>query len=80
MPVDMEQRILTVLQGVKTGDRPVTYGELARRFGVSYDAISRYARNLVESGRAESTMIRVRGTMTPHGLLPRPVAPVVPTP
>jgi predicted transcriptional regulator len=75
MPVDLEQQILIVLRGMKTGQRPVTYGELARRFVVSYDAISRYARNLVESGLAESSMVRVRGAMTPHGLLPPPVAP-----
>lgn len=75
MPVEMEEQILSVLRGMKAGDRPITFGELARRFGVSYDAISRYARNLVDGGLAETSMIRVRGSMTPHGLLPQPAAP-----
>ncbi len=74
----MEQQILTVLRGMKSGDRPVTYGELARRFGVSYDAISRCARNLIHTGLAESSMVQVRGAMTPHGLLPQPAAPTAP--
>jgi hypothetical protein len=60
---------------MKVGDKPVTYGDLARRFGTSYDAISRCARNLVDTSLAESSMIRVRGVMTPHGLLAQRSAP-----
>jgi hypothetical protein len=74
MPSDIEKEILTVLRSMKSGDKPVTFGELARRFGASYEAISTYARILVDSGRAEAAMISVRGTMTPHGLLPQPAA------
>jgi len=71
MPTDIEQHILTLLQGMRPGDRPATFGELARRFGVSRDTISRCSRHMVDAGLAEPSMIPVRGTMTLHGLLPR---------
>lgn len=71
MPSNMEQQILTLLKGRKVDDRPMTFGDLARRFGVSYDAIARSAHNIVDSGLAEPSMIPVRGVMTLHGLLPR---------
>jgi hypothetical protein len=70
----MEQAILDVLRGMKHGDKPVSYGELARRFGIGHHAIAGFARNLIDSGRAEASMIRVHGAMTAHGLLPQPQA------
>ncbi len=72
MPVDIEQQILTLLQGMKVDSRPATFGDLARRFGVSYDVISRCSRRMVDAGLAQPSMISVKGTMTLHGLLPQP--------
>ena len=74
MPVDIEEHILAVLRGMKAGDRPATFGDLSRRFGVSHDVISRCSRRMVDAGLAEPSMVPIRGTMTLHGLLPQPTA------
>jgi hypothetical protein len=71
MPMDIEEHILQLLKGMKVGDRPATFGDLARRFGVSHDVISRCSRHIVDAGLAEPSMVPVRGTMTLHGLLPK---------
>jgi hypothetical protein len=68
----MERQILTVLQGMKASGRPATFGDLARRFGVSSDLIALHAKQLVAEGRAEPSMITVRGVATLHGLMPKP--------
>jgi hypothetical protein len=70
MPINQELQILTVLQGMNASARPATFGDLARRFGVSSDLISLHARQLVADGRAQPSMINVRGVPTLHGLLP----------
>jgi hypothetical protein len=70
MPMNLEQQILVLLQGMKDGDRPLTFGDLARGFGVSHDAVARCARHMVDAGVARPSMISVRGTQTLHGLLP----------
>jgi hypothetical protein len=75
MPVDLESQILKVLSSMKPGDRPATFGDLARRFGLSAGLISGYARQLVDKGMAAPSMVIQRGVPTLHGLLPLPVAP-----
>jgi hypothetical protein len=74
MPLDMEQQILVLLRGRKAGDRPLTFGDVARQFGVSYDSVARCAQLMVDTGLAKPAMIPVRGTPTLHGLLPQPAA------
>ena len=74
MPRDMEQQILALLRGMKAGDRPLTFGDIARQFGVSYDSVARCAQLMVDTGVATAAMIPVRGTPTLHGLLPQPAA------
>jgi hypothetical protein len=68
----MELQILTVLQGMNSAGRPATFGDLARRFGVSSDLVALHARQLVADGRAQPSMINVRGVPTLHGLMPQP--------
>jgi hypothetical protein len=68
----MELQILTVLQGMNPSGRPATFGDLARRFGASSDLIASLARQLVADGRAQPSMINVRGVPTLHGLMPKP--------
>jgi hypothetical protein len=72
VPIDMELQILTVLQGMNATGRPATFGDLARRFGVSSDLIAVHAKQLVAQGRAQPSMINVRGVPTLHGLMPQP--------
>lgn len=74
VPIDMELQILTVLQGMNPSGRPATFGDLARTFGVSSDLIALHARQLVAEGRAQPSMINVRGVPTLHGLMPNPRA------
>jgi hypothetical protein len=68
----MELQILTVLQGMDPAGRPATFGDLARAFGVSSDLIALHAKQLIADGRAEPSMINVRGVPTLHGLMPKP--------
>jgi hypothetical protein len=74
----MEQHIFALLRGMKAGDRPLTFGDIARQVGVSYDSIARCARLMVDAGLAEPAMVPVRGTPTLHGLLPQPAAEPAP--
>jgi hypothetical protein len=74
MPTAMEQHILALLRVRKAGDRPLTFGDIARQSGASYDSIARCARLMVDTGLAKPAMIPVRGTPTLHGLLPQPAA------
>jgi hypothetical protein len=66
----MEVQILTVLKGMNAAGRPATFGDLARRFGVSSDLIALHAKHLVAAGLAEPSMVTVRGVPTLHGLMP----------
>lgn len=70
MPMDLEQQILKVLGGMKADDRPATFGDLARRFGVTADLVGRCAKQMVDKGVAKPSMVMVRGAQTLHGLLP----------
>jgi hypothetical protein len=55
---------------MKAGDRPLTFGDVARHFGVSYDSVARCARLMVDTGVARPAMIPVCGTRALHGRLP----------
>ncbi len=72
MPVDLEQQILNVLRGKSAEDRPTTFGDFARRFGVSANLIASCAQQMVDKELALPSTILVHGTTTLHGLLPRP--------
>lgn len=71
MPIDIERQILTVLQGIDANSKPATLSDLARRFGVSSQLISLHAKHLIADGKAEGSMVLVRGVPTLHGLLPQ---------
>lgn len=75
MPLDLEQQILKVLRGLNASDRPATFGDLARQFGVSANLVAGCARRMVDSGVAKPSMISVGGTPTLHGLMPGSTEP-----
>ncbi|HEX8094133.1 hypothetical protein [Jatrophihabitans sp.] len=77
MPINMELQILTVLQGMNASGRPATFGDLARRFGVSSELIALHAKQLVADGRAQPSMVNLRGVPTLHGLMPQPNPSVI---
>lgn len=71
--MDLDQRILTVLQGRTDSDRAVTIGDLARQFGANPQMIAVAARRLVDDGRASALLVPVHGVPTLRGLRPCPV-------
>jgi hypothetical protein len=71
MPQDLEGQIIGILQRKKLGDRPTTLGDLARHFGADVGLIASCARQIVDKGLAEPSMVTIRGARTLHGLLPR---------
>ncbi len=73
--MNIDQHILQALGTETVNPRPVTIGDLARRFGVSRMIVLPAAQRLVESGQAVASTVVVRGVPTLHGLLPAP-APV----
>lgn len=74
MPLDLEQQILKILRGMKSGDRPATVGDLSRRLGVGHQVIMGCSRRMVHTGTAQPSMILVKGVSTLHGLLGQPAA------
>ena len=70
--MDLEEQILKVLRGMGANDRPATISFLARRFGASAPLVAGCAREMVDRGVAQPSMIDVRGTPTLHGLMPQP--------
>jgi DNA-binding Lrp family transcriptional regulator len=68
--MNIDQHILQVLATTADGSRPVTIGDLARRFGVSPVIVLPAARRLVENGLAAPSMVAVHGVSTLHGLMP----------
>lgn len=72
MPMDLEQQILKVLRGMSANTRPPTFGDLARRFGVTADLVAHSARRMVEKGIAKPSMVEIHGVSKMHGLLPQP--------
>jgi len=71
----MERQILTVLQGMQVSGKPATFAHLARQFGVSTQLIAIHAKRLISEGRAEPSMVTIRGIETLHGLLPQTAGP-----
>lgn len=75
MHLDLEQQILKVLRGMKSGDRPATVGDLARRLGASPQVVHGCFRQMVQNGTAKPHMVTINGVETLHGLLGQPAAP-----
>jgi hypothetical protein len=75
VPIDIERQIITVLQGMQVSGKPATFAYLARQFGVSKEMIELHAKHLISQGRAEPSMVTIRGVETLHGLLPQTSAP-----
>jgi hypothetical protein len=74
--VDLDSHIMQVLGAMPKAARPVTIGDLARRFGVSPGVVLPAARRLVDTGLARAALVDVHGVPTLRGLLPlSPVAP-----
>ena len=63
---------------MKADDRPTTFGDLARRFGVSANLIASCAQQMVDKELALPSIILVRGTRKLHGLLPQRAVPTAP--
>lgn len=80
MPMDLEQQILKVLRGMSADARPPTFGDLARRFGVTAALVAHSAQRMVEKGVAQPSMVEIQGVQKMHGLLPQPPEPVAPEP
>jgi hypothetical protein len=74
MPTDLQAEILKVLQTMTSADRPATFNDLARRFGVGAPLIAALARQLVDKGLAQPSYVDIRGTRTLFALEPQPPA------
>jgi transposase-like protein len=70
MPVELTEQILTVLRTTADQNRPMTISQLARRFGANPQLIAGCARQLVDNGSAQPSMVMVNGVLTLHGLMP----------
>lgn len=76
--MDLDSHILQVLSATPQAARPVTIGDLARRFGVSPMVVLPAAHRLVDTGLARPAMVDVHGVPTLRGLLPlQPATPEV---
>ena len=69
MPLDLEQHILLLLQGMRSEARPATVGDLSRRFGVSSQLVRSCITQMVDRGVAQPSMVDVKGVPTLHGLM-----------
>lgn len=76
--MDLDSHIMQVLGAMPKAARPVTIGDLARRFGVSPGVVLPAARRLVDTGLARAALVDVHGVPTLRGLLP--LSPVGPDP
>ena len=74
MPLNLEQQILSVVNGMGADQRPTTISDLARRFGASSALVSGCAAGLVSRDLAVASMVDVRGVSKLHGLSPVPPA------
>jgi hypothetical protein len=72
--MNIDDHILLVLASGAARRRPMTIGDLARRFGVSPRIVLPAAQRLVENGLAAPSMVLVHGVPTFHGLMPLPEA------
>lgn len=72
MPSDLENGILQVLRSRTDSDRPVTFNDLARRFGASAPVVASVGRQLVAQGRATPSYVQIKGVETMFALLPAP--------
>ncbi|MDT4912348.1 MAG: hypothetical protein QOC66_1476 [Pseudonocardiales bacterium] len=74
MPTDLESGILSILRARAGSDRPVTFNDLARRFGATAPMVASIGRQLVEKGLATPSYVINRGVETLYALLPPPAA------
>lgn len=74
MPTDMNSQILKAIRALSAADRPATFNDLARQFGVTAPLISSLSRQLVAKGLAEPCYVDIRGVRTMYGLMPQPAA------
>jgi DNA-binding Lrp family transcriptional regulator len=72
MPTDLESGILSILRARAGDDRPVTFNDLARRFGATAPMVASIGRQLVEKGLATPSYVINRGVETLYALLPPP--------
>ena len=72
MPTDLESGILSILRARAGSDRPVTFNDLARRFGATAPMVASIGRQLVEKGLATPSYVINRGVETLYALLPPP--------
>jgi hypothetical protein len=72
MPSDLESGILQVLRSRTDSDRPVTFNDLARRFGASAPVVASVGRQLVSKGLATPSYVQIKGVETMFALLPVP--------
>jgi DNA-binding Lrp family transcriptional regulator len=72
MPTDLESGILTILRAQAGSERPLTFNDLARRFGATAPMVASIGRQLVEKGLAKPAYVLNRGVETLYALLPPP--------
>lgn len=70
MPSDLESGILQVLRSRSDSDRPVTFNDLARRFGASAPVVASLSRQLVAKGLAAPSYVQIKGVDTMFALTP----------
>jgi Mn-dependent DtxR family transcriptional regulator len=71
MPTTLEDEMLKSIRGLKLADRPATFNDLARQFGVNASLVAALGRQLVNQGLAEPTYAIIHGERTMFGLRPR---------
>ena len=76
MAASLETQILNSLQSLGVADRPMTFNEMARQFGLHGSLLATVGRQLVDRGLAEPAYADVHGVRTMYGLLPQPHGPL----
>jgi hypothetical protein len=71
MASDLEREILTVLQNMRVDGGPASFAQLARRCGATPGLIASCAKQMIDKGIAEPSMVTSRGVATLHGLMPQ---------
>jgi Mn-dependent DtxR family transcriptional regulator len=72
VPTTLEDQILKSLRALTVADRPATFNDLARQFGVNARLVSAVGQRLVAEGLAEPSYVTIHGERKMFGLLPQP--------
>jgi hypothetical protein len=72
VPVDLEHQILKSLRALSSADRPATFNDLARQFGVNARLVASVGHQLVDRGLAQPSFVTIHGERKMFGLLPQP--------